>query len=85
VFFLRIRVSIVIRLLRQLKFVVRLRPSAATGRCFLKKDSSAQAQTSPHALADEQIRRLLGCVKNPVNRTSLTLRSISKSLPRRKP
>jgi hypothetical protein len=42
--------------------------SAATGRCFLKKDCLPKHKRLPHALADEQIRRLLGCIESPVHR-----------------
>jgi site-specific recombinase XerD len=44
-----------------------------TGRCFLKKIRLPKHKRLPHALADEQIRGLLGRIKSPVHRACLSL------------
>jgi integrase/recombinase XerD len=48
----------------------------ATGRCFKKKNSAAQATTSsrvPEVLSDQQVRSALGCVRNPVHKGCFAL------------
>ena len=40
--------------------------SAATGRCFLKKIRLPTQKRLPNVLADEQIRRVLGCIESPI-------------------
>jgi integrase/recombinase XerD len=47
-----------------------VRRSIAIGCCFLKKKIGQPKQKRlPHALADAEVRSLLGCITNPIHRT----------------